>query len=76
MVGPCIDLTTLAGCHLAVGPANWKLEIANMQPYVAERDGGYYVAGTRVSLDGIVHAFEVGESPISIGRWHLTEAEE
>ena len=31
--------------------------------YVEERNGGYYVAGTRVSLDSIVHAFRRGESP-------------
>jgi uncharacterized protein (DUF433 family) len=34
-----------------------------MQNYVEERDGGYYIAGTRVSLDSIVHAFQDGESP-------------
>jgi uncharacterized protein (DUF433 family) len=31
--------------------------------YLEERDGNYYVAGTRVSLDSIVHAFRRGESP-------------
>lgn len=34
--------------------------------YVERRDGGYYVAGTRVSLDSVVHAFLQGESPESI----------
>jgi len=34
--------------------------------YVEERDGGYYVAGTRISLDSIVHAFRRGESPETI----------
>jgi uncharacterized protein (DUF433 family) len=34
--------------------------------YVEERNGGYYVAGTRVSLDSIVHAFRRGESPETI----------
>ena len=28
-----------------------------MQNYVEKRDGGYYIAGTRISLDSIVHAF-------------------
>jgi uncharacterized protein (DUF433 family) len=37
-----------------------------MQNYVDEHDGGYYVAGTRISLDSIVHAFQEGESPESI----------
>jgi uncharacterized protein (DUF433 family) len=34
--------------------------------YVEERDGNYYLAGTRVSLDSIVHAFRRGESPEAI----------
>lgn len=34
--------------------------------YVDQRDGNYYVAGTRVSLDSIVHAFRRGESPETI----------
>jgi uncharacterized protein (DUF433 family) len=31
--------------------------------YIEERDDSYYVAGTRISLDSIVHAFLRGESP-------------
>jgi len=31
--------------------------------YVGQRNGNYYVAGTRISLDSIVHAFLRGESP-------------
>jgi len=34
--------------------------------YVEEREGIYYVAGTRISLDSIVHAFRRGESPETI----------
>jgi uncharacterized protein (DUF433 family) len=34
--------------------------------YVEQRDGGYYVAGSRVSLDSIVYAFLRGESPEGI----------
>ena len=34
--------------------------------YIQERDGNYYVAGTRISLDSIVHAFRRGESPETI----------
>jgi len=34
--------------------------------YVEKRGGGYYVAGTRVSLDSMVYAFRNGESPESI----------
>ena len=34
--------------------------------YVEQRNGGYYVAGTRVSLDSVVCAFRRGSSPESI----------
>jgi uncharacterized protein (DUF433 family) len=30
--------------------------------YVEQQEGGYYVAGTPVSLDSIVYAFRGGES--------------
>ena len=30
--------------------------------YIEQRDGNYYIAGTRISLDSIVHAFRRGES--------------
>ena len=31
--------------------------------YVEQRNGGYYVAGTRISLDSVVYAFNRGDSP-------------
>lgn len=34
--------------------------------YIEQRDGNYYVAGTRVSLDSLIHAFRRGESPETI----------
>jgi uncharacterized protein (DUF433 family) len=34
--------------------------------YIEEREGNFYVAGTRISLDSIVHAFRRGESPETI----------
>jgi uncharacterized protein (DUF433 family) len=34
--------------------------------YVEQRDGCYYVTGTRVSLDSLIHAFHRGESPETI----------
>ena len=34
--------------------------------YIEQRDGNYYIAGTRISLDSIVHAFCRGESPETI----------
>jgi uncharacterized protein (DUF433 family) len=34
--------------------------------YVEQRNGGFYVAGTRVSLDSIVYSFKAGDSPETI----------
>ena len=34
--------------------------------YVEQRDGNYYVADTRISLDSIVHGFRRGESAETI----------
>jgi uncharacterized protein (DUF433 family) len=34
--------------------------------YIEERNGGYYVAGTRISLDSIVECFNEGLSPEAI----------
>lgn len=36
--------------------------------YVEERAGGYWVAGTRVSLDSLVYAFQRGAAPETIRR--------
>lgn len=36
--------------------------------YVEQRNGGYYVAGTRVSLESVVHAYRNGAAPESIQR--------
>ncbi|HZO51824.1 MAG TPA: DUF433 domain-containing protein [Bryobacteraceae bacterium] len=30
--------------------------------YIEERNGGYYIAGTRISLDSVVYAYLRGES--------------
>jgi uncharacterized protein (DUF433 family) len=34
--------------------------------YIEERNRGYYVAGTRISLDSVVYAFNEGQSPEAI----------
>ncbi|MBL8290847.1 MAG: DUF433 domain-containing protein [Bryobacterales bacterium] len=34
--------------------------------YIEERHGGYYIAGTRVSLDSVVYSFNEGQSPEAI----------
>lgn len=36
--------------------------------YIDHRDGGYWVAGSRVSLDSIVYAFHQGQSAESIAQ--------
>ena len=36
--------------------------------YIEQRDGSYFVAGTRVSLDSIVHGFLSGQSAESIAQ--------
>lgn len=38
------------------------------QDYVETRDGGYYVTGSRVSLDSIVYAFRNGQTAEAIGQ--------
>ena len=34
--------------------------------YIEQRNGGYYVAGTRISLDSVVYSFKKGNSPQAI----------
>ena len=34
--------------------------------YIEQRRGGYYVAGTRISLDSVVCSFNEGQSPEAI----------
>ena len=34
--------------------------------YIEERNGGYYIAGTRISLDSVVYSFNQGKSPDAI----------
>jgi uncharacterized protein (DUF433 family) len=36
--------------------------------YIEKRDGGYWVAGSRVSLDSLVYAFLRGASPENIAQ--------
>jgi uncharacterized protein (DUF433 family) len=31
--------------------------------YIEQRDGAYYLAGTRISLDSVVYSFNQGQSP-------------
>ena len=43
-----------------------RIEIMAPQEYVEEREGGYYVAGSRVSLASLIFAFREGASPETI----------
>jgi uncharacterized protein (DUF433 family) len=36
--------------------------------FVEQRDGGFWIVGTRVSLDSIVYAYLRGEAPESIAQ--------
>src|SRR5260370_35471340 len=40
--------------------------VAIHSEYIEQRDEGYYVAGTRISLDSVVYAFNEGQSPEAI----------
>ncbi len=40
-------------------------EVPN-SPYLEMRESGYYVNGTRIGLDVIVHEFQSGKSPEAI----------
>ena len=39
-----------------------------MEHYVDQRDGGYFIAGTRISLDSVIYPFKNGASPEAILR--------
>jgi hypothetical protein len=48
--------------HAAGPKVDWKRIVT--REYMEQRNGGYYVAGTRVSLDSVVYGFLRGESPV------------
>ncbi len=39
---------------------------SNESEYVEQRNDGYYLAGSRVSLDSVIYAFRRGEGPETI----------
>ena len=39
-----------------------------MEEYVERRNEGYYISGTRIALDSVVHPFKNGASPEGILR--------
>jgi Protein of unknown function (DUF433) len=38
------------------------------KPYIEQQDTGYWIEGTRISLDSVVYSFLDGESPESIAQ--------
>ena len=52
--------------HPSTASYNPLKKKAMTKDHVEERNGGYYVAGTRVSLDSIVRCFNEGLSPEAI----------
>lgn len=56
--GDVSEVPLLAGSFYTAG--------VEQSEYVEQRDDGYYVAGTRVSLDSIVYSFKAGDSPETI----------
>ena len=56
----------IAGLHRCLICGILMDEISMTSEYIEERNGGYYIAGTRVSLDSVVYSFERGNSPESI----------
>ncbi len=45
---------------------NFYTKTMERSEYIEQRNGGFYVAGTRVSLDSIVYSFKAGDSPETI----------
>lgn len=49
-------------------PQRWAIlgDSIVMRDYIEQRSGGYYLSGSRVSLDSVVYAWRRGESPETI----------
>ena len=47
-------------------PDAYAMAVSVTKPYVEQRNEGYWIIGTRISLDSVVYAFLNGKSPESI----------
>src|SRR4029077_6422597 len=47
-------------------PYTWFQGPVMDSEYIEQSNGGYYVAGTRISLDSVVYGFNEGQSPEAI----------
>ncbi len=54
------------GLRTWVPQANFYTGNMERSEYIEQRNGGFYVAGARVSLDSIVYSFKAGDSPETI----------
>jgi uncharacterized protein (DUF433 family) len=45
---------------------HWSQEDPMAGEYIEQRNGGYYIAGTRILLDSVVYSFDRGISPEAI----------
>lgn len=45
-----------------------NLASTSTKHYIEQRDNGYWIEGTRISLDSVVYSFLNGESPESIAQ--------
>jgi uncharacterized protein (DUF433 family) len=63
---PAALLNSLSGDRHFPNASRSTIKRGTAKEYIEERDGNYYVAGTRISLDSIVHAFRRGESAETI----------
>jgi len=59
-------LNPVSGSQLTSVPRNFYIGNMERGEYIEQRNGGFYVAGTRVSLDSIVCSFKAGDSPETI----------
>jgi len=49
-----------------LAPENFYTGNMERGEYIEQRDGGFHVADTRVSLDSIVYSFKAGDAPETI----------
>jgi hypothetical protein len=49
------------GLNAPIAVRHWIREVLMNSEYIEERNGGYYIAGTRISLDSVVYSFGEGE---------------
>ena len=60
---PMVGSTEVCGSKLEV-----RMVITPISEYIETRNGGYYVAGSRIGLDVVAHAFRRGQTAEDIFR--------